>query len=407
MDKKRLISYLTFEIIFFISFIIRIVLNATNVLSIKPFDFVFDIVLLILVWVVPIFEKIFKIKLNFICIVLYLIFITASTFIGTIWGMYNIWYLYDFFTHLISSCLIAIIVYNIFISFKSNQNIKLVWLFFIVFSLTMACGCLWEIWEFSVDRLLGLNTQRFQDIQGNDFIGYRALIDTMTDIIANFIGAVVGSCVSVILNKNREGNMHTIVLASTNEGKIKEFSKALPEYNILTLKDIGFNSEIEETGETFEQNAMIKALTVRKFLDDKGLKYAVLADDSGLCVNALNGEPGVYTARYADDHNAEKNREKLLKNLKDKKDRSAYFECCLILIDSNKHCYKANGRVHGEILKQETGDKSFAYDCLFYSNDLKECFGNCTTKQKNSVSHRGRAIQDMIKQIKDKNFIKI
>ena len=118
------------------------------------------------------------------------------------------------------------------------------------------------------------------------------------------------------------------VLASSNAGKIKEFKEEFKNDEILSLKDVGFDEEIEETGKTFYENAKIKALAVHNFLKKQGKEYAVIADDSGLCVNALNGEPGVYSARYGGDHNKDASIKKLLKNLEGKADRSAYYECC-------------------------------------------------------------------------------
>ena len=96
--------------------------------------------------------------------------------------------------------------------------------------------------------------------------------------------------------------MNKIVLASNNKHKIKEFKEILKDYDILSLNDIEYYDEIEETGETFEENSLLKAKTIHDFLKEKGLEYIVVADDSGLCCEALNGAPGVYSARYAGNH---------------------------------------------------------------------------------------------------------
>ena len=96
--------------------------------------------------------------------------------------------------------------------------------------------------------------------------------------------------------------MKTIVLASNNKHKIKEFKYILKDYNILSLEDIGFNDEIEETGSTFEENALIKAKAVHDYLINNNKNYIVIADDSGLYINSLNGEPGIYSARYSGVH---------------------------------------------------------------------------------------------------------
>ena len=127
-----------------------------------------------------------------------------------------------------------------------------------------------------------------------------------------------------------------------------------------------------------------------------GKDYIVLADDSGLCVDALNGEPGVYSARYAGGHgNNQANRDKLLSNLEGK-DRSAYF-CCTIVVMYPDGTYKVfEGKTYGKITTEELGDKSFGYDCIFYSNDLNKTFGEASEEEKNSVSHRARALNQLI-----------
>ena len=123
--------------------------------------------------------------------------------------------------------------------------------------------------------------------------------------------------------------MKKIVLASNNEHKIKEFKEILKNFEIITMKEVGFYDDIVEDGTTFEENSEIKADAILKFLKSKNLNYMVMADDSGLCVNALNGAPGVYSARYAQVHNDQANRDKLLENLKNATDRSAYFMCVI------------------------------------------------------------------------------
>jgi len=190
-----------------------------------------------------------------------------------------------------------------------------------------------------------------------------------------------------------------IVLASNNEHKLKEFKEILTSYKIITLKDIGFTEEIEETGSTFEENALIKAKTVHDFLQNKNLDYPVIAEDSGLCVDALDGAPGIYSARYAGGHsNDKKNRDKLQKELEGKK-RSAYFICTIVVYDKDNIDKTFVGKTYGEITHEERGSKEFGYDCIFYSNDLKKTFGEATEEEKNKISHRARAIQEMIKEL--------
>lgn len=191
----------------------------------------------------------------------------------------------------------------------------------------------------------------------------------------------------------------TIVLASNNQHKLKEFQRILTDYTIITLHDIEFDREIEETGETFEENALIKAKTIHDYLTEKGLDYIVVAEDSGLCVDALNGAPGIYSARYAEGHgDDQKNREKLQKELEGKK-RDAYFICTIMVYYPNGEHKTFVGKTFGKITECELGRKDFGYDCIFYSNDLKKTFGEATEEEKNSVSHRGRAIQEMMKDL--------
>ena len=191
--------------------------------------------------------------------------------------------------------------------------------------------------------------------------------------------------------------MEKIVLASANKHKIKEFNEILGnDFKILSLKDIGFDREIEETGTTLIQNAKLKATAVREFLKQNGQDYPVIADDSGLFVHLLGGKPGVYSARYSGDHNDQANRDKVLEELENKLDRTANFECVICYM-SKKDMKLFIGRTYGEITTEEIGDTSFGYDCIFYSADLEKTFGEATEEEKNSVSHRARAAQQLKK----------
>ena len=191
----------------------------------------------------------------------------------------------------------------------------------------------------------------------------------------------------------------TIVLASNNQHKLKEFKEILTDYQILTLNDIGYYEEIEETGETFLENALIKAKTIHEYLKKQNLNYLVVAEDSGLCVDSLNGDPGVYSARYAGGHgDDQKNRDKLQRELKNKK-KDAYFICTIVVYNPDESYQSFVGKTYGKITEQELGKKDFGYDCIFYSNDLGKTFGEATEEEKNSVSHRGRAILEMVKKL--------
>ncbi len=186
--------------------------------------------------------------------------------------------------------------------------------------------------------------------------------------------------------------MKQIVLASRNTHKVEEFNNMLEGYEILSLDEIGFEGDIEETGTTMEENSRIKSESVYNFLKEKGKDIAVIADDSGLCVDALNGAPGVYSARYAGSHDDEANRIKLLKELEGKSDRSAYMACVISYKDS-QHEEIFVGKTFGEITTQKLGSDKFGYDSVFYSLPLKKTFGEASAEEKDSVSHRGEAVK--------------
>ena len=193
--------------------------------------------------------------------------------------------------------------------------------------------------------------------------------------------------------------MEKIILASNNAHKIKEFKEIFNTYEVVPMKEIGFNEDIIEDGTTFEENSKIKTSAISNFLKSKNLNYMVMADDSGLCVEALNGEPGVYSARYGGNHNDQQNRDFLLKNLEGKINRNAKFVCVITLQKPNGETIVGKGEVNGTILTKEVGDTSFGYDCLFHSTELNKCFGLATAEEKNSVSHRGRAIKDLLNKL--------
>ena len=191
--------------------------------------------------------------------------------------------------------------------------------------------------------------------------------------------------------------MKKIILASSNEHKVEEIRKMLQGDEVLSLGDIGFFDDIVEDGSTFLENSTIKVKAVEKFLKEQGkpVDCYIIADDSGLCVDALNGAPGIYSARFGGDHDFVKNRKKLLDQLEGKDNRDAHFECCITLIEPNGKLSSFVGKCFGKILPEEVGDKSFGYNCLFYSTELKKAFGLASIDERNSVSHRGRAIENL------------
>lgn len=187
--------------------------------------------------------------------------------------------------------------------------------------------------------------------------------------------------------------MKKIVVASNNKGKIREFKQILSDYEVLSLADCNISVDVEETGTTFEENALIKAKAIYEIIG-----VPVISDDSGLVVDALGGDPGVYSARYAGEHNDEANNALLLKNLEDKSDRSAKFVSAVVYYDGERTLV-GRGEVKGTILYEKHGDAGFGYDPLFFSTELNKCFGEATAEEKNSVSHRYRAICDLVKQL--------
>ncbi len=192
--------------------------------------------------------------------------------------------------------------------------------------------------------------------------------------------------------------MSKIVVASDNKGKLREIAQIFKGYEILSMREAGFSGEIEETGKTFEENAVLKARAV-----SEALHCTALADDSGLCVEALGGAPGVYSARFCGRHGDDKaNNALLLEKLRSVPDgeRAAYFESCVAVCTQGGKVITATGRTHGRILKEEQGEGGFGYDPLFYSDELGKSFGLASAEEKNGVSHRAKALAALSRKIK-------
>ena len=189
-----------------------------------------------------------------------------------------------------------------------------------------------------------------------------------------------------------------IIFASGNKGKIREFKEILEPYgiNILSLKDIGFDGDIVEDGETFLDNAIIKAKTIAKLYNKPAM-----SDDSGICVEALNNAPGVHSARYSPNRDDKENNKLLLKNLGDNKNRRAFYECDIVIYFPDDRYYSFIGRCYGNIDYKEEGNLGFGYDPLFIPDGFDKSFGLIPAEEKNKISHRGIAIQKMLKEIKN------
>jgi XTP/dITP diphosphohydrolase len=183
-----------------------------------------------------------------------------------------------------------------------------------------------------------------------------------------------------------------LVLATRNEGKIREFEGLLAGFDIKMrgLNDFGPIPEIEEDGDTFEDNAYKKA-----HLTAKVLGFPAIADDSGLVVEALNGAPGVYSARYAGEGATDfENNRKLLDALEGVDQRRAAFECVIAIAVARGPALIYKGRCEGEIARSPKGEKGFGYDPLFYYPTLGKTFAEMSSEEKNRVSHRGRAMTE-------------
>ena len=192
--------------------------------------------------------------------------------------------------------------------------------------------------------------------------------------------------------------MRTIVIATENEGKLKEFKDLFPQCNVLSLKDIGYTKKIEEDGLTFEENAILKAKQVS--LETNRI---VIADDSGLEVIALGGAPGIHSARYASDHNTEANNHLLLKNMEGIADRRAQFVCVICLYYPEGRYILAKGVCKGQIAETLKGTNGFGYDPCFYVEEYGKTMAELPFELKNKISHRSKAIQNL-KEITHENF---
>ena len=195
----------------------------------------------------------------------------------------------------------------------------------------------------------------------------------------------------------------TLIFATTNQGKAREVRSMLPDWDVLTLDDIGFLEEIEESGTTFEENALAKAETIFGFNEG----CPVLADDSGLCIDYLDGGPGVYSSRYlGEDTPYYKKNKYILDLMKDvpSEQRGAQFVCAMVLLAPNGEHRTSYGVIEGKIAYKIAGDGGFGYDPIFFVPEAA-----CTTAQmpayeKNKISHRAKALAGL-KEILDSGFL--
>lgn len=188
--------------------------------------------------------------------------------------------------------------------------------------------------------------------------------------------------------------MNKILLATSNAHKVEEFKEMLEPfgYTITSLLDFDEKFDIEETGTTFEENALIKAKTMH----DK-LGIAVIADDSGLMVNALDGAPGIYSARFmGKDTSYDIKNQYIIDQCKDADDKGCQFVCAIAYVEENGESHVFTGVVEGIVADHIEGEKGFGYDPLFYYPPYQTTLANVSEEQKNAVSHRGRALKQFV-----------
>ena len=190
-----------------------------------------------------------------------------------------------------------------------------------------------------------------------------------------------------------------LILASNNANKLKEFRSLVADLDIelLSQKEAGCDFEVEETGTTFEENAYLKAFAVTE-----ATGISAVADDSGLCVDALGGEPGIYSARYGLGHAAsdEERYRYLLQKMEGVEDRSARFVCCICCTFPDGSVIRSRGECEGEILLAPKGQNGFGYDPVFHPLCLDKSMAELSPEEKNAISHRGKALREFIEELR-------
>ena len=199
------------------------------------------------------------------------------------------------------------------------------------------------------------------------------------------------------MQKINSNAMRKLVFATNNNHKLKELMQILPsEFELLSLNDIGCTDEIPETGPTLEVNAAQKSFYI---WDKYGINC--FADDTGLEIEALGNEPGVFSARYAgEEKSTVANKQKVLENMKNESNRKARFRCVISLIIDGKE-KQFEGIVDGQILTENHGEAGFGYDPIFIPDGFSLSFAEMSADDKNKISHRGRAVMKLVEYLKD------
>lgn len=191
--------------------------------------------------------------------------------------------------------------------------------------------------------------------------------------------------------------MRRLIIATNNQGKVKEIKAVLGEFydDIQSLKDAGIVADVVEDGDSFHANARKKAVEISLMVEGD-----VLADDSGLCVEALDMAPGIYSARFSgEDANDRKNNEKLVSLLNGVENRRAWFVCALVLANNGAEKLYVEERAEGRVLDEPRGGNGFGYDPLFYVEEYKQTFAEIPADIKNEISHRGKALRKLQKMV--------
>ena len=196
-----------------------------------------------------------------------------------------------------------------------------------------------------------------------------------------------------------------VVLASKNRHKLEEISKITEKFDmeLVLQSELGVDIDVEENGTTFEENSFIKAEAVMK-----ATGLPALADDSGIAVDALNGEPGIYSARYGFDESLDDwgRLELLLKNTEQVPDgqHQAQFVCVITMVTPDGQCIQARGEIHGELTREPAGENGFGYDPIFFYPPLGKTTAELSSEEKNAVSHRGNALKVFYEKLKEAGY---
>ena len=273
----------------------------------------------------------------------------------------------------------------------------------------------WKNNNLSFNKLNGKNIMEINHNRIIHSIKIDATLNELTKLIINqnfvpvvddrniFIGIITRKAVMKELTKNIMKKELEIVVATNNMHKIKEYEEMFKPYNIKITypKALGINIDPVEDGLTYEDNSLIKAKAIQKYTS-----LPIIADDSGLNIEALNNFPGIYSSRFADSKGGNKTANKeIIKMLTPYKNKNAFFTCVITLLNLEKEPLQFKGICPGYILDKPEGENGFGYDPIFFSKEANGCFGTLDEQIKNKYSHRSKAFTQLIDYLKDNKFI--